>query len=261
MPIVNKQYLITPKPSQVIWRYIDLEKFESLLENRAMFFCRLDNFNDDLEGTLPIREIEHLDETVKIKARTLRQEMSCEKVKEDVRIIIERHEKARRATIVSCWNMDNEESYDLWNQFLNGKDGVAIQTTVGSLYDAHSDFAEEILISEVRYIYLENDIWFHQEDYPVRSLNLLSPIIHKNKNFTTEKELRLFQIFDEAMHNSKYWDDKVCKKGKLIPCNLGSLIQKIIIPNKSYEYIFATVDNLLKKYGLNLMIERSRTKY
>jgi hypothetical protein len=48
--LVQKVYR-EPPPTSTLWRYLDLAKFISLLEESALYFCRGDNFvNDPFEG-------------------------------------------------------------------------------------------------------------------------------------------------------------------------------------------------------------------
>jgi hypothetical protein len=47
----------TPSDGNVkIWRYIDIVKFLSLLEKRALYFSRVDLLGDPFEGSLPSTE-------------------------------------------------------------------------------------------------------------------------------------------------------------------------------------------------------------
>jgi len=38
--------MILPDPKKVLWRYIDLENFNDMLETRSLFFCRTIKFSD-----------------------------------------------------------------------------------------------------------------------------------------------------------------------------------------------------------------------
>jgi hypothetical protein len=38
-----------------VWHYMTLAKFIELLDEEALFFCRLDRLGDEYEGTLPRR--------------------------------------------------------------------------------------------------------------------------------------------------------------------------------------------------------------
>ena len=44
--------LYPPPDGAVLWRYMDFTKFVSLLERKALFFCRPDRLGDLFEGSL-----------------------------------------------------------------------------------------------------------------------------------------------------------------------------------------------------------------
>lgn len=47
-----------PEPDRTdrpVWHYMTLVKFISLLDEQALFFCRLDRLGDEYEGSLPRR--------------------------------------------------------------------------------------------------------------------------------------------------------------------------------------------------------------
>ena len=43
-----------PRPSAKLWRYMDLAKFLSLLDESSLYFTRIDHFNDPYEGALGV---------------------------------------------------------------------------------------------------------------------------------------------------------------------------------------------------------------
>ena len=47
-----------------IWRYIDLTKLLSLLENKALYLCRADKLNDPFEGSITKPALELLKKEV-----------------------------------------------------------------------------------------------------------------------------------------------------------------------------------------------------
>jgi hypothetical protein len=40
-----------------VWRYMDLDKFQSLLKEKALYLCRADRLQDRFEGTYSCRQI------------------------------------------------------------------------------------------------------------------------------------------------------------------------------------------------------------
>lgn len=59
MSVYKHECFLPLEAASTIWRYLDLEKFRSLLETKSLFFCRADKFSDPFEGSLPKREAEN----------------------------------------------------------------------------------------------------------------------------------------------------------------------------------------------------------
>lgn len=58
-PIGNKKGCNSiPMPQAKLWRYMDLSKFLSLLEDSSLFFTRIDHFQDAFEGSLGCKQNE-----------------------------------------------------------------------------------------------------------------------------------------------------------------------------------------------------------
>jgi hypothetical protein len=52
MPFEPHDGLTTPDDATVLWRYMDFAEFVNLIENQALWFPRMDQVEDPLEGTL-----------------------------------------------------------------------------------------------------------------------------------------------------------------------------------------------------------------
>jgi len=258
MPIINQQPLIIPNPDLKIWRYIDLNKFENLLKEKSLFFCRADKFSDPFEGSLTKRESEHRIKDGKRIANFHNRPITHEEAVTRAQKLGEFQKKFNRSFVVNCWHINQGESDAMWRLYLKTNEGVAIQTTVGNLRKSFDSFDEEMFITKVRYLDYENQIWFDANEYPETSYNLFTPIVHKRKAFVHESELRIFQQVNDAVANDNYWDDQPNYMGKLIPCNVEQLIERIIIPPTSDDPVKNKVEDLLKTYGLDKEIMKSK---
>ncbi len=258
MPVIDHNALIKPEQDLVIWRYVDLKSFESLLANKGLFFCRSDKFSDPFEGTIPKRESEFRVTTAKKIAAIHGQEITHEEAVKKSDSIGKLHKDFRRSFIVNCWHVNQGESDAMWKLYLKTNEGVAIQSKVQRLRQSFNGFVEDIYITRVRYIDFEKDIWYHRQLYPVSGYNLFTPIVHKRMAFAHESELRVFQQINDAANNEKYWDDKSNHIGKLIPTDIENLIEKIFVPPTADDIVESKVTDLLKTYGLDREIERSK---
>ncbi len=254
MPIINQTPLIIPDEATVIWRYMSLPKFESLLESKALFFCRSDKFSDPFEGSTPRKEVENRFEEQKAVAIFQNRTFSIEEAIKGSKDIASLHKTHRPSFIVNCWHINFGESDAMWQLYLKSNEGIAIQTSVKKLRQSFSLTTEDILISKVRYIDYENDIWFHESEYPERGYNIFSPIIHKRSAFEHERELRIFQKVQKAVGNGDFWQGK---KGKLVECNINSLVNKIILPPTSDDMVRLKVLDIIKRFNFEFIVEKS----
>ncbi len=265
--------LIKCDPDTIIWRYMDLNKFKSLLKSNSLFFCRSDKFSDPFEGSVPKRESENrITEEFKI-ARLFKRDTTIEKAQKQSDNIANLHKKVKRAFVVNCWHINTNESDAMWRLYLKTNEGVAIQSTYKRLVGSLDHNEEEFFISKIRYIDYDNNIWYHPKDYPVDGYNLMTPIVHKRNSFSHENELRIFQQIHDAIHDDNYWVTKQSwfrrylpllknqvktKIGNSIFCDTNKLIQKIILPPTSGNDVEGKVKAIMKQYDLNVEILRSK---
>lgn len=259
MPIdLDHPALVEPDATGIIYRYLDLEKFEYLLRDCALFFCRSDKFSDPFEASVPKKEVDYrIIESKRLASysnRTITDE-EAEKSSYDMGNL---HKRFRKSFVVNCWHINSGESDAMWRLYLKTNEGVAVQSTVSKLIDSFANFDERIYMSKVRYINYEKDIYYHEQDYPIMSYNCLSPIVHKRNAFVHEAELRIFQQIEKAVDDESYWNNEINYKGKNIQCDIIKLIDKLILPPTSDGIVYDKVKALLEKYRFNFTIEKSR---
>ena len=239
---------------------MDLEKFEFLLRDRALFLCRSDKFSDPFEATTPRRESEYRVKEYIRCSRLLNNPMTMEEAIEKSDEMADLHKRFRIALIINCWHINSTESDAMWRLYLKTNEGVAIQTTYERLIHSLQDNQDQIFVSKVRYLDYDKDIWYHEHDYPMRGYDLYSPIVHKRKAFGHENELRVFQKIEEAVDTPNYWDHQPNKIGRNLPCNVEILIDKIILPPTAEDDVREKVKSILNKYGFKVEIIKSKLK-
>lgn len=258
MPVLDHDALIKPDDNQIIWRYLDMNKFESMLSEKSLFFCRSDKFSDPFEGSIPKKEAEYRIKSELEMAKFFKREISYEEAVKKSADIGNLHKNFKRSFTVNCWHINKGESDAMWRLYLKTNEGVAIQSTVAKLRESFQDNPGEIWISNVRYLDYENDIWFDSDEYPVKGYNLFTPIVHKRSAFAHENELRIFQQFDEAVHDETYWENEANQMGTLIPANIDILLDKIILPPTADSKVQDMVNQLMTEYQLDREIEKSK---
>jgi len=230
MAIYEHEVLIPLEPNKKIWRYLDLEKFKSLLEKKSLFFCRANKFSDPFEGSIPKKQFDFRIEWEKWFAQRHGKEFDEAHALSNIAGLQNLHKEFKNNTIINCWHINENESDAMWRLYLKDNEGVAIQSTTERIYNAINETKEKISLSKVRYIDYENDGWYHPIEYPHRGYNFYIPLIHKRKEFIHENEFRLFIEQPEARKDKEFWDKQESHKGRLIPINLDTLIDKIYLP-------------------------------
>lgn len=63
----SEHYKVNENP--IVWRYMGLEKFESLLKNKSLFFAKPSKFIDPLEGSYSMWGIEKVIDNVNLRMK------------------------------------------------------------------------------------------------------------------------------------------------------------------------------------------------
>ena len=257
MPINEHDALVKPEEGLIIWRYMNLSKFESLLKEKALFFCRSDKFADPYEASIPKRQSDaRVHETLKI-ARFFNNDFSWEEAVKKSKQIGDFHKELRKSFIVNCWHINPGESDAMWQLYISSNEGVAIRPSPERLSNSFQESTQRIFMTKVRYLDYETDIWYNPKDYPITNYNIFSPILHKRKAYSHENELRVFQQLNEAEGND-FWSAMPNNKGQQVKCDLDSLIESVILPPTCDDKVENKVRSLLHSYGLDKPIERSK---
>jgi hypothetical protein len=221
-----------------IWRYIDLQKYVSLLATRCLYFPRPSSFNDPYEGWLPKSHLaayaqinqnfidQHNDLRGKVAA--LHPDADLTSFNAGIDANLEIYIARARTTLVesaenfgiSCWHRSDYESESMWRAY--PAECVAIESTVGRLADA-AQHDKTITISAVRYADFEND--------PIEKGHREYHLFMKRLSFAHEQELRACAFLG------------VGTGGVLLPYDLDTLITQIhVSPRATSGFLQAVTD-------------------
>jgi len=87
------------------------KKFQDLVNRSALYFRRIDQFNDTFEGRIPLAVWDLNIEPIKVW-----------------------YNRCMEQIFVNCWNLDDVEKQAMWQNYADGF-GVRIGSTVGNLTD------------------------------------------------------------------------------------------------------------------------------
>jgi len=257
MPIMSDENSIDvnffPKGNPNLFKYFDLLKFVSLIQKRAIFFCRLDKFEDKLEGTLTNSTLrsyekwcEYLVSSGKIDG--LSEDKKSRLIKEQV----DAHNRHKSVTCIDCWNKGESESYALWKIYSGIDKGIMIKSNVERVMKAFENTTEKVHLSDVRYID------FNSDAMEIGNFNF--PIRYKDKAYSYEEEVRLIHKVNYRGGFTYDWSNEKIESGKNITVDLDLLIEEIVLSPFAPEWFAEIIQDLLEKYGLRKDLKFSYLK-
>ena len=197
---------------------MSLSKFICLLRNKALYFNRVDNFNDNKECTLTAidKKIFYYSENTK-----------------------EYWERERKRYFISCWIESDYELALMWETY--GKGGVAIKTSVGNLIDSLTvDTDHTQYLARVNYI----DDQLESTQEAGKRMNVLQIPLSKRKYYEQEKEIRLLFSKNEV-------DDQT---GISFPIDINCLISEVRVYPGAPQYFLEIVKNELQSVEIDINV-------
>lgn len=236
-----------PQPNDLeidVWRYLDLEKFEWLVENERLFMPVTEELGDDpLEGTRPTGDANWWKE----QADKAQDEETRINIERNSKIILGASRIFRTNYFVSCWHMNSAENRRMWDCYTKSPESVAIRSTYSNL---KSLLPDQVYIGIVRYIdYLS-------EKLP--TFNLIENITHKDISFTFENEARaVAAALTEAHWESDQFKGNIFEleaKAEFIfyapPIDAVALIQNIVYHPEASGKFKEKIIAICSKHGL-----------
>jgi hypothetical protein len=220
-----------------IWRYMDLEKFVSLLSSEALYFACPCEFDDPYEGFYPksyaqtfsLMSQQYLDQSLATRDNLVARYpgININGLTDAVHTAMERFKKAfdevRLKFGLTCWHKNEAESEAMWKLYSASGHGIAIESTANQLRESILD-KTSLVVGDVRYADFEND----QIEKGHKNYGLFL----KRKSFEHEKELRATILL------------KTPEKGEFVPCSLDTLITRVHISPLAPAYLKEVVDSI-----------------
>ncbi|WP_182376736.1 DUF2971 domain-containing protein [Nocardioides sp. WS12] len=246
-----------PADDVVIWRYMDLARFMSLLQTGSLWLARLDLLGDPHEGafsypTVQAREV-WVDSFLALArsngavAGPGREEMLAQL-------------GTRKSTSVSvnCWHMNPNESAAMWRIYQQEGRGVAVRSTVGRLDAAlRNDEKQPLYLGKVEYINYATTF--------IPDRNVFDPIVRKRLSFEYEREVRLVTMSPPTyVANTKdpdgppAWDwEAPVPPGVSVPVDLEILVDTVYIAPDTQDWFAQVVKNVVTTTDISCQVIRS----
>jgi len=225
----KKAFEPPPNPDIKIWRYMDFMRLVNTLEERGLFFRRMDLFEDRFEGSIsqPLRDfLEHGPDQVSPGdyAQMLR--------------------RVRFASFVSSWHMNESESAAMWRLYSTATEhAICLQSTYRRLRES---LPEDIHIGTVKYISYDRD--------QIPFDDLWWPLLHKRNSFEYERELRVVWSDIEAIRSGHHDADRV---GVFKNVDLARLIESVYVSAESKPWFVELVKKVLRRYETSVPVRKS----
>ena len=140
-----------PVVGRRIYRYMNIAKFEDLLRTQSLYFPRLDAFTpkDVYEGRIPAAVWN----------------LQCEKMQEW-------YNERKEEVFVSCWNLDDNETVYMWQEYGAELWRASLATTIGKLKaELESPASPEVFVPHKQSAYANLPMQFPELHPATRSLH------------------------------------------------------------------------------------------
>jgi len=254
--------LHTPADDQRLWRYSDLGKYLSLLDRGTLHFARADTFGDHFEMAYPVRDIgaaklrvgEWIRDGVLPRGPLLRYLARASGQDAAVFATLDEDELGRtflrhgnRALYMSCWHANDSESAAMWDLYLQGGAGVAVQTTFGRLREALDGPSGDVMVflRAVRYLDYRTESWGEP--------TLFSPAFHKRRSFEHEREVRAVVVrptYEDLRTGRADREGTPSGRGVAVPVAVDTLVEKVVVSPGAPGWFVDLVASLSHRLGL-----------
>jgi hypothetical protein len=247
MPYQAHPSFIEPQNGNArLWRYMDLARFLSILEKRALFFPSVATLAeiDPYEGEPAL---------AKIRAAQARGTEALRTFRLNAEIF-------KHLNFFNCWHLNDGESDAMWKLYIKGAEGIAIQSTVDRLRASFRNSPSYIVyMAKVEYVdhaklMIPTDTMLGHSDY-----------MFKRRAFQHEQELRLgtyrSDVRSEFVDNegriktpssAVRIDDILLspgRKGVSVDADIPVLIERVVISPFSPTWFSDLVASLSKRLG------------
>jgi hypothetical protein len=226
VPVSASAYpFLAVHPSERVWRYMAIDRFESLLKTSCIYFARGDRFEDPWESRFTGGQ-RGFSESDKRVFEGFGLSMTFEDA-------VATHENHRKCIFVSCWHRARRESARMWHEYAKTQESVAVMTTVRTL---EKFLPKNILKCAVKY---HDDGFARSTVFGYNALAFCKPV-----SLVWENEFRMVRGLVEGDSVSHVDADK--DFGRLVPIKLKRDIDRVITHPLASPDFKNHVDELLK---------------
>lgn len=225
----------------VIWKYMDISKFISLISRNSLWLARADTFKDEHEGVFPLEMQQTLDLIYK------KFEEKGELINGPINSTSDFQQYLIKNAYISCWHQNLEENMVMWEIYGRTSNSIAIRTTVQDLIDSLNIKDLRKIGSRIAF---EPVIYENPEDVP-GELDYDTPFFIKRPHFHFEKEMRLYlSSYSIQDPNSD------TPLGYEIPINIDNLIKEIFVHPDAADWFLCATQALVDQFKLSKEVKK-----
>ena len=256
----NDHNIHTPGNNTVVWRYMDIEKFEDLVNRSAIHFTNIKDLGDPFEGSLPnaLQEsrisgsssnVRHSYYLLK-KSGRIDKSISYEVFSETMSV----PSQFRYIHYVNCWHMGRYENYAIWKVYSKECKGIAIKTTIGRIIKSLEKTNLDVNIGKIKYLDYDKDLDAKEKIALNSNMKLFT--FRKINVFKYEKEIRLLVKYLPEF-GIKVEKNKEGEKGIFVKCEIQKLINEVYINPFDKGELYDRVVNLCIRNNLQCIVRKS----
>jgi hypothetical protein len=232
----------TPKLDLTIWHYMEFWKFESLINEKCLYFRRSDKLEDDMEGKYAEANRNY---TTAMYERFLK----AYPIQDSHEQRETGNEAFRHAVFINCWHLNRVESMAMWGRFTKTENSVVLRTTVRRLFQSVSELNPKTNKMELKVV--ASKVTYAPQTVPRPEWSHYGPFFYKDTKFMDERE---FRLITHPPENHAISEEDVAQK---LPIDPVALIGQIVIhPRGSVDLKNKTKDFLQTK-GIRISVSKS----
>lgn len=236
----HPSFLDKPNPEDRVWRYMDLARYMSLLEEKALHFSSPQQMRDRWEGSYS---------TVN---QALRPQLYGEDFEGMSTALSSLRHYGLQRFHMNCWHLADYESAAMWDIYQREGRGVAIRSTWGALT---SSVNTERKIYGARVKYVDYSKTFIPERFAFDSF------MHKRQSFSHEREVRLMMMtgLTKANPTPPPTTIDLGPEPSTIPIlvNMPELIHEVFVAPNEPQWFADLVLKITKRYGYDFPVRKS----
>lgn len=220
----------------VLWRYMDLAKYISLLHSGAIWLSRSDTFRDQGEGRFPREMREEIEKIY---------EGFGEEPSAKINNVDDFQEYLCKNAYLSCWHRNVNENMVMWEIYGRDSNSVAVQTTVGKIKSNISRTTFEGIEFCLR------SVSYNDARGSEKRQRYIDPFFIKRPHFRFEQEVRIVLSTYSGRNPTKETD-----LGKRVGLNVAAAIEKVLVHPDCQSWFIDVVKSVSSMYGIRSPVER-----